>query len=441
MHILSCKPALIIAVFWISRAQGCLPSDEAGTLDITVINKYSGAPIGAYVVGQDEKQKPIILRNTQGAPQLYCPSTKSKTAVNITEAGLEIPLGEEGDITHITLPSFFKSGRLYISEGPMQLRMVEAGTIGKPLTKLVEPSVIAENDPSYNLNYGFIELNYQHGELWVNLSFVDWVAKLLLGFKVTAKLGSITKWPNATSREVQGLQDHAVAGICNELTKQAKIEGQPWGDLCVMKAGSDELIRVLSPNLYSTSPQFQLENATPFMSGYWAQYVDKVWRKFTNKSLTINTQVDRAPHTIGEIECHVGGDILSCGDRLANLNYSKPTSADIFSCDSGPFQVNGTDETHSAVVARLCAAFQRSTLLLDGGDLQPNIDLAKHYYLHGINQKTVGPTNHYSRVVHGYLINGVGYAFPYDDVSPIVDDQAGLVHALRPKTLEITVRG
>ena len=57
-----------------------------------------------------------------------------------------------------------------------------------------------------------------------------------------------------------------------------------------------------------------------------------------------------------------------------------------------------------AVVPRLCAAFTRSTIMMEGGDIQPSLD-ASNYYQNS-------PTNWYSKLVHEYEIDGKGYAFP-----------------------------
>ena len=74
----------------------------------------------------------------------------------------------------------------------------------------------------------------------------------------------------------------------------------------------------------------------------------------------------------------------------------------------------------------------RSTLLLDGGDVQPSLSSDSYY--------TADPTNHYSRLVHDNEVDGRGYAFPYDDVNPDGHgDSSGLVHSGAPKTLTVYV--
>jgi hypothetical protein len=114
--------------------------------------------------------------------------------------------------------------------------------------------------------------------------------------------------------------------------------------------------------------------------------------------------------------------------------YSKPTEADIFGCNSGPFTVEASDnDVHSRVVARLCAAFVRSTLLLDGGDVQPSLPATSYYQ--------ASPADWYASFVHKYELDGFGYAFSYDDVNPANEDESGTVADPNPQSLQVVVGG
>jgi hypothetical protein len=133
------------------------------------------------------------------------------------------------------------------------------------------------------------------------------------------------------------------------------------------------------------------------------------------------------------VGCNVqGGSNLFCaGD---NRSYSKPSAQDIFGCNSGPFAIiDGDNAIHQAVVPRLCAAFNRGTLLETGGNVQPSLS-SDFYYL-------TSPNNHYSRIVHQHEADGLGYAFAYDDVNPDGENQAGLVAGPDPQLLHIVVGG
>jgi hypothetical protein len=163
-------------------------------------------------------------------------------------------------------------------------------------------------------------------------------------------------------------------------------------------------------------------------ASYWQPYVDAVWQRYTQEPLIIDTQLP-----MGYVRCRVTGDLLHCdGD---NRPYAKPTAADIWGCDSGPFRREGGDnDIHVAVIPRLCAAFARSTLMLDGGSLQPSVDDSWYY--------GELPTHHYSRLVHEYEVDGKGYAFPYDDVNPNGGgNAAGVVASGAAERLTIFVGG
>ena len=107
----------------------------------------------------------------------------------------------------------------------------------------------------------------------------------------------------------------------------------------------------------------------------------------------------------------------------------------IFGCASGPFAIIDSDnDIHRAVVPRLCAAFNRGTLLIPGGDVQPSLP-PKIYY-------TSTTHNWYSAFVHGSEARRRGYAFPYDDVTPSIRyNTAGLLAAPAPAVLTVIVGG
>ena len=67
-----------------------------------------------------------------------------------------------------------------------------------------------------------------------------------------------------------------------------------------------------------------------------------------------------------------------------------------------------------AILPRLAAAFNRSTLLTDSS--QPDGENPADYY-------TNATTNHYARIVHATAQDRRGYAFPYDDVAPTGGDR------------------
>jgi Beta-1,3-glucanase len=112
-------------------------------------------------------------------------------------------------------------------------------------------------------------------------------------------------------------------------------------------------------------------------------------------------------------------------------SFAQPATADIFSCNSGPFSPAGLSAEMLAILPRLAAAFNRSTLLIDAD--QPDGENPADYYTNPV-------TNHYARIVHATTLDGRGYAFPYDDVAPTGGaDQSGSVSSGSPAQLAVTV--
>ena len=124
----------------------------------------------------------------------------------------------------------------------------------------------------------------------------------------------------------------------------------------------------------------------------------------------------------------VSGDLLTFPGVGS---FARPSAANIFSCASGPFSPAGMSPEMLAIVPRLAAALNRSTLLTDPN--QPDGENPATYY-------TAPVTNHYARIVHATSLDGRGYAFPYDDVAPTGGaDQSGSVSSGSPAQLTVTV--
>ena len=147
------------------------------------------------------------------------------------------------------------------------------------------------------------------------------------------------------------------------------------------------------------------------LSGYWEPYINRVWSQYQKQTLTIDTQ--GGP---GIVQDEVDGNgIFNFGSAG---KFEKP-SADIFSCNTGPFGGLG-NTTVGNIAARICAALNRSTI--HSNPNQPDGEKIETYYAAAAAAAGSGsgsvPTNHYSRVVHDANSDHRGYAFPYDYVVP-----------------------
>lgn len=354
-----------------------LNSGSAGRLNLSVTNNLASDNVNVYVTGLDANGALVML--APSGQWYYLPATNASTPQPVT-ANVATPLGAQGTTTNITLPGYIQAGRIWFADGELKFFTVNGGSG----PALVEPSAVNPSDPSAEVNWGFVELTWGAGVgIYANISYVDFVG-LPLGMKIVNSAGDI--------QSANGVTATAVASICAELIDQADEDGQPWDRMCMVDANGTPL-RALSPTQYLTINGSAWQN-------YWSDYIDQVWTYYSNHSLTINTQA-----AAGYVNCSVpknSTQLICAGD---NRGYNKPTPTDLFGCNGGPFGIlDGDNAVHYAVVPRLCAAFHRTTaLMLPGGTVQPG--LSSEYFYES------NPTNHYSRIVHEYEVDGKGYAF------------------------------
>ncbi|KAK5625645.1 hypothetical protein RRF57_001361 [Xylaria bambusicola] len=374
-------------------------------LQLEIVNNFGNNQMYLYVTGRDSNGVACMV----GADgNLFYPDAGGSTTPVPITGDIKTSLGGMGSTTTFTVPDFLISSRIWVSEGELQFFTSVDPNNG--MTAIVEPSVANSQDPSASIKWGFVEFNWENGTIFANITYVDWVG-IAMGMALT--LG------NGETQTVKGLVASGVQKLCDDLNAQNAVDGAGWDKLCVRNEAG-EAIRVLSPNLYlDIDPNWQSE--------YYNAYIDEVWSKYANEDLIINTQSDA-----GNVACRVTDDQLMCAND--NRGYPKPIIKDIYGCNSGPFAIIESDNSvHRAVVPRLCAAFHRTTLLLDGGNTQPSLSADSYY--------TSDPTSHYSRIVHVYEEDNIGYAFSYDDINPEGENASGTVAGDGPTLLKVTVGG
>ncbi|KAK8066088.1 hypothetical protein PG997_012835 [Apiospora hydei] len=347
------------------------------TTEIALKNNTQSSNVRAYITGLDLNRNNRVLLMQSDGKTVYHPDSPSKPQAALT-ADCAISLGAPGSTTKVTIPQ-----------------------IAGVASALVEPAVNNTADPNYNTNWGFCEFTYNKDQLFVNISYVDFVS-LPIALELKNEQGKV--------QSVGGLNQGGLDAICKGLEAQHAKDGKGW-DKLVIKGPNGKNLRALSPNAGDVISPGLFKN-------YYQPYVDQVWDKYTKEELTINTQA-----AAGNVKGKVVNGKLDFGDAGV---YAKPTAQDIFTCSTGPF---ATDQNQAklAVIPRLAAAFNRSTLLTNSN--QPLGEKVANYYKNNI-------TNHYSRVVHENNQNARGYAFPYDDVAPgDGQDQAGTVFDGAPQLL------
>ncbi|RDW58664.1 hypothetical protein BP6252_13140 [Coleophoma cylindrospora] len=374
---------------------------EETHFQIALRNNTSSDQAHAYVTGTSISRNALFFLLADGKTAYYPPNPANPGAPLGHDCAIK--LGSPGSTTHVRVPHL-EGARIYFAIGKLVFRL-DPGSGSGPA--LVEPSETNPQDPNYDVKFGFAEFTWNSTQLFANISFVDFVG---LPISLTLKTAS------GNEQHVSGIPSDGLDTICKKL-QSVDSDGQDWAKLAI-KSRSGEYLRALSPyQAMILHPQL--------FNGYYKDYVDKVWHKYQHEKLLVNTQ---AP--FGVLSGHVHGGELKFG----NESFHKPSTADIFSCSTGPFHnpTSGNAE-RLAIIPRLCAGFNRSTLLAD--DKTPDPDGSKDYYNNAV-------TNHYAKIVHEVTSDGKGYAFPYDDVKPDGGkDQSGKVSTGHPQSLVVTVGG
>ena len=368
----------------------------ASTLQIALQNQSTASVIYAYVTGLAvQRNSELFLLESDGHTPYY--PTSPPSVGSALGANCAIPLGGPGSTTTITIPQI-AAGRIWFSISvPLTFAL-------NPGPALVEPSISNPSDPNYHITWDFAELTFNSTELYANISYVDFVC-LPIALTLTSTSGA--------SQHVTGIPSTGLATISSGLQAQTASDKEGWSSLIIYNNNGTPL-RAISPN-----NGIVMNNS--LFSGYFEPYVSQVWSKYTGGSMSVNTQA-----SFGTVSGQVENNVLN----FQGKEFARPTTANIFSCSSGPF-ATGSDTETNAIIPRLAAAFNRSTFLETTSFPAP---LSLYY-------KT-SPTNHYSRIVHAANLDGRGYAFPYDDVAPEGGaDQSGSVVSGNPKLLTVSLGG
>ena len=375
------------------------------TTEFALVNNTGSSNAFAYVTGLDlnNDNKPVFLQSD--GKTVYRPESPSQPQQPLG-ADVAIPLGAPGSTTKLTIPRLAGGRVWFVIDGKLTFTL-------NPGPAIVEPAVTNKDDPNYALHWGFAEFTFNDVQLFVNISYVDFVA-LPIGLNLRNTAGD--------EQIVRGIPDGGLAEVAKRLEEQNAKDGAGWDKLVVRGDGGD-LLRALSPN------SGRVADAKLF-EGYYSPYVDSVWSKYASQDLTINTQWNW-----GDLKGRASGDKLTFEADGKTMSFAKPSAADIFSCSTGPFggYPKDTADVQGNLGARIAAALNRSTLL--DNPRQPDGERIDDYY-----KKDV--TNHYARILHEVNTDGRGYAFPYDDVVASGDDkpdQAGTVFDGAPQLLTITL--
>ncbi|KAG9255200.1 putative glucan endo-1,3-beta-glucosidase precursor [Emericellopsis atlantica] len=373
---------------------------NSDTVQVVLKNTKAQGTLYAHITGRDNNGLFILGADGQSP---YRPGSPSKELQPLAQ-DTGIVVGGPGESRTVTVPRIFGARLWFSRETPLEFFL-------NPGPALVEPSATNTSDANYGKDWGFCEFTYNESQIYVNVSYVDFVS-LPIALQLENQVGTV--------RRVDGMPADGLARVADGLEAQGRRDGQGWEKLVIREGG--HVLRALSPN--SAGVLFP-----DLFRDYYKGHVDAVWDKYRGENLTVNTQF-----TWGDVRGRVGDDGKLTFSDNPGLGFDKPTARDIFSCSTGPFAAGeGVTDERLNIGARLAAALNRSTLLTNSR--QPEGEDAATYYKDAV-------TNHYSRVCHETTIESRGYAFPYDDVgSSQGADQSGFLNDGDPKVLTVEVGG
>jgi hypothetical protein len=283
-----------------------------------------------------------------------------------------------GQSVTIQMPKF--SGRVYFSYGQKLVFKLTTGG-------LVQPAVQNPSDPNRNILFNWSEYTLNDGGLWINSTQVDMFSA-----------------PYAVS--VNGnTTGHLKAGGYNAVYNALNAGG--WGGL-IQKAPDGSTLRALSP-LYGVETGGLPANAMD-------DYINRVWSKYSSETLTVTPFGDQ-PDT--KYFGRVSGDVMNFTNSSGAVvtSFQKPDSASVFGCFKLLDAPN--DQVRGPISRTLCAGYNRSTLLANPNQPDPNDA--------GFYQDAV--TNQYSKNIHAQMADGRAYGFAFDDVG----NHEALVHDGNPQ--------
>lgn len=370
----------------------------ADTVSFSLQNNTGSDTVYAFVTGQAINNGNALMLLEADGQTPYYPASPSAAGSPLA-VDCAIPLNASGGSpVTITVPQL-AGARLWFSIGTPITFLLNPGPA------LVEPSVTNPSDPNIDIQWDFAEFTYNSAQLFANITMVDFTC-IPIGLTLTDTSGN--------TQTVAGLPEGGLDTVCSGLTAQQGADGNPWTDLIVTSGGQ---------NLRALSPQNGIVLNSSFLSGYYDDYVSQVWDRYESATLTVDTQA-----SYGTVTGQVSGGLLTFPGVGS---FAQPATADVLSCSSGPFSTAGASDEVLAIIPRLAAAFNRSTLLIDSD--QPDGENPADYYANSV-------TNHYARIVHATLTGGLGYAFPYDDVTPDGGiNQSGPVSSGSPALLAVTL--
>lgn len=335
-------------------------------------------------------------------------TANSPTSIPATDASMVGP--KSGESKKLKIPYWF-SGRIYYSFGEKMKFRVVKDDLGR--TSTVQPTPWNDSDPSRYEDWDFAELTYSQWGLYMNSTQVDMVSN-----------PAIVSGSGDNQNTVGGINPNGFTKLVDSLSKNDVFKNGIQYD----KNG--EPLRVIAPAHYV--------NLNEDTKTYMDPYINNVWEKYKNETLTIQPDPKNNPNI--KFTGKVVGDkfvFTQNGDTSGySVTVDKPTTSDVWGCDGAlnasndDFAPNGHKYDRGFIARSLCADFHRG--VLGTQNISPATDYNTYYKVNSINE---GRIDWYSKYVHENMPNNKAYGFAFDDVG----GYESLVHIINPKTASLNV--
>ncbi|TCC42094.1 glycoside hydrolase family 64 protein [Kribbella speibonae] len=376
--------AAAVAVAGVLSAAPDRPADAAvpATIPLTITNNSGrGDPVYIYNLGTNLATGQQGWADASGTFHAWPAGGNPPTPA--PDASIAGPAN--GQSVTIQMSKF--SGRVYFSYGQKLVFKLTTGG-------LVQPAVQNPSDPNRNILFHWSEYTLNDAGLWINSTQVDMVSA---PYAVSVKAGD-------GSTKTTG---HLKAGGYNAVYDGLRNAPGGWGGL-IQTAPDGSVLRALSP-------LFGVETGA-IPASAMDDYINRVWSKYSSETLTVTPFGDQ-PNTkyFGKVEGGVMNFRNSSGAVVTS--FQKPDSASVFGCFKLLDAPN--DQVRGPISRTLCAGYNRSTLLTNPNQPDPN---DANFYQDAV-------TNHYSKIIHSQMVDGHAYGFAFDDVG----NHEALVHDGNPQ--------
>ncbi|RSS81177.1 beta-1,3-glucanase family protein [Streptomyces sp. WAC06614] len=372
-------------------------------------------PSGGFplrINAKDSDKGDFVTIVGQATPGHYSYVGADGTVKPVTDQpnGMSFPLTALKNGT-VKLPSEFQGGRIFLSKKPMIMPAPRFDGGAPSDAGYIQPDLNNPSDPNQGNPYDFFEFTFKNGANGQNGIAFGGNTTQVDGFSLpmTAELKQTS---SGVDKKV-GIEGKSAAQIIGDYKKY--VGNDPAFGSLVNAAGT----HIAAPR---SSQAFQGPGANYFdgaIAGAW-----KKWDKDNGFKLTNGAE---------SYEGRTNGDTLTF-KKLVNGkptgetgSVKKPTTGDVAAC-AGTL-TTGSD-MDKFVGAHLCAAFNRGIAQNDPSTWND----VKTYYQPGTTY------NKYAAFFHKENLNGLAYAFAYDDVH----DQSSVMilpNSDAPTGLTLTVGG